>query len=65
MCRVPWQGGGVIVAEIQADLEGHGVTVNSHEALDIYQSTKELQITGEGFKDGVKVTSEALGKAVS
>ena len=47
----------MIVAEVQAHLEGHGVTVNSHETLDIYQSTKKLQITGEGFKDGVKVTT--------
>lgn len=52
-----WQDGGVIVAEVQAHLEGHGVTVNSHEALVIYQSTKKLRVTGEGFKDGVKVTT--------
>lgn len=47
--------GGVIVAEVQADLEGHGITVDSHEALDIYQSTSKVKVTGDGFKDGVKV----------
>eukprot|EP00752_Nemacystus_decipiens_P008845 g7893.t1 len=49
------EDGGVVIAEIQADLEGHGVSVQSHESFDIYQSTKSIQIAGEGFVDGIKV----------
>ena len=44
-----------MIAEIQADLTGHGVTVESHETFDIYQSTKQIKIQGDGFVDGIKV----------
>lgn len=49
------EDGGVVIAEIQADLSGHGVSVQSHESLDIYQSEKSIQITGSGFVDNMKV----------
>lgn len=44
-----------MIAEVQADLTGHGITVVSHESFDIYQSTKQIIISGDGFVDGVKV----------
>lgn len=47
--------GGVVIAEVQADLTGHGITVETHESFDIYQSTKQIAISGNGFVDGVKV----------
>lgn len=41
---------GVTVGEIQADLSGHGVKVDSHEEVNMYQTkTKSLTISGEGF----------------
>ena len=53
------EDGGVVIAEIQADLEGHGVSVQSHESLDIYQSDKSIQIAGSGFVDGIKVGQQS------
>lgn len=44
--------GGVVVAMVQADLDGHGITVANHESLRIYQSTKSIEIIGSGFVDG-------------
>ncbi|CAM9721966.1 unnamed protein product [Ascophyllum nodosum] len=49
------QDGGVTVAVVQANLEGHGITVNSHEEINIYQSTKRLHVSGAGFKEGLMV----------
>eukprot|EP00752_Nemacystus_decipiens_P018630 g16704.t1 len=49
------EDGGVVVAEVQADLGGHGVSAQSHDRLHIYQSTKSIQIAGEGFFDGILV----------
>lgn len=48
--------GGVVIAEVQADLDGHGVTVENHESLDIYQSTKSIKIAGSGFADSTKAS---------
>lgn len=53
--------GGVVIAEVQADLSGHGVSVQSHESLDIYQSTKSIQITGSGFVDDMKASLLFVG----
>lgn len=50
---------GVVIAEIQADLSGHGVSVQSHESLDIYQSTKSIQIAGSGFVDNMKASKRS------
>lgn len=44
-----------MIAEVQADLTGHGITVVTHDSFDIYQSTKQIVISGAGFVDGVKV----------
>lgn len=49
------QDGGVVIAEVQADDEAHGITVEDHESIDIYQSTKELKISGQGFLTDTKV----------
>lgn len=49
------QDGGVVIAEVQADLEAHGITVEDHDAINIYQSTKELKISGNGFLSDTKV----------
>lgn len=49
------QDGGVVIAEVQADDEAHGITVEDHESIDIYQSTKELKISGQGFLPDTKV----------
>ena len=46
------QLGGITIAEMQADLEGHGISVNSHEDINIYQSSKVLAISGSGFRTG-------------
>ena len=43
------------MAVVQANLDGHGINVNSHEEISIYQSTKQLQVSGVGFRDGLKV----------
>jgi len=47
--RIDPKYGGVIVAEVQADLGGHGVTVNANEAKIIYQTDPSLVVTGSGF----------------
>lgn len=46
------ENGGVVVAMVQAELSGRGITVDNHEILSIYQSTKSIEITGSGFVDG-------------
>ncbi|CAN0022883.1 unnamed protein product, partial [Chrysoparadoxa australica] len=40
--------GGTLLAQVQADLGGHGVAVDKNEAA-IYQSTPSFIITGTGF----------------
>lgn len=50
------EDGGVVIAEVQADLDGHGITVQNHESLDIYQSTKSIKIAGSGFLENTKVS---------
>ena len=58
--RIDPKYGGVTVAEVQADLGGHGVTVDSTSADQfVYQSTKHLTVKGSGF-DHVK-TEEGFG----
>ncbi|KAG5177614.1 peptidase S1 and S6, chymotrypsin/Hap [Tribonema minus] len=47
---------GRIIAEVQADREGHGVTVETHVEKHIYQSTPTLEIDGVGFNpDGTQL----------
>uniref|UniRef100_A0A7S2SQB8 SbsA Ig-like domain-containing protein n=1 Tax=Rhizochromulina marina TaxID=1034831 RepID=A0A7S2SQB8_9STRA len=47
--RIDPDFGGVTVAEVQADLGAHGVTVQSSPEQKIYQSSSELTIRGDGF----------------
>mmetsp|Transcript_22391 Transcript_22391/g.28987 ORF Transcript_22391/g.28987 Transcript_22391/m.28987 type:complete len:917 (-) Transcript_22391:557-3307(-) len=48
--RIDPKFGGVVVAEVQADLGGHGVTVTANPDLIIYQTDPSLIIQGSGFK---------------
>ncbi|CAN0066429.1 unnamed protein product [Pylaiella littoralis] len=41
--------GGVTIAEMQADTKGHSISVENHEEVSMYQSTKVLTIAGIGF----------------
>lgn len=43
---------GVTIAELQADMEGHGISVETHEDISMYQSTSFLTVAGAGFKPG-------------
>ena len=53
--RIDAKFGGVTVAEVQADLGAHGVTVETTSDKRLYQSSKTLTILGNGFNDtGVK-----------
>lgn len=45
------EDGGVVVATVKAN-----VMVQDNESLHIYQSTKEVQVTGSGFEDAVIVS---------
>ncbi|CAM9929044.1 unnamed protein product, partial [Phaeothamnion confervicola] len=40
---------GLLIAEVQADLEGHGVMVMTHSDQKVYQSTPTITIDGVGF----------------
>lgn len=60
LTRAGMQDGGVVVAEVQADLEGHGITVETHDEINMYQSTKKLEIIGKGFQPGTKVRPVTL-----
>ena len=42
-------GGGITVAEVQADLDTHGVTVESTPNERAYQSTGKISVIGQGF----------------
>eukprot|EP00752_Nemacystus_decipiens_P008235 g7364.t1 len=50
--------GGVMVAVVQADLDMHGVRVQTRKSLRVYQSTKSIEVEGSGFADGMKVRFE-------
>jgi hypothetical protein len=47
--RVNADGGGIVVAEVQADLDTHGVTVESTPNERAYQSTGKISVIGTGF----------------
>jgi len=47
--RVNADAGGLTVAEVQADLDVHGVTVESTPNERSYQSTGRISVIGEGF----------------
>ena len=56
--RIDPKYGGVIVAEVQADLGGHGVTVNANEGKIMYQTDPSLVIEGQGFAHVREVKNE-------
>ncbi|CAN0080830.1 unnamed protein product, partial [Ectocarpus sp. 6 AP-2014] len=41
--------GGVTIAEMQADMKGHSLSVETHDEVTMYQSSKVLTIAGQGF----------------
>ena len=47
--KVNADGGGITVAEVQADLDVHGVPVESTPNERAYQSTGTITVIGEGF----------------
>lgn len=56
--------GGVMVAEVQADLGPHGVTVESSPDTRIYQSTPTFQISGSGFNTTTAINSLKWGNSL-
>mmetsp|Transcript_15654 Transcript_15654/g.51230 ORF Transcript_15654/g.51230 Transcript_15654/m.51230 type:complete len:939 (+) Transcript_15654:110-2926(+) len=59
--RIDPKFGGVIVAEVQADLGGHGVTVNANEAKIMYQTDPSLVVEGSGFAHVREVEEKNFG----
>jgi len=60
--------GGIVVAEVQADLGAHGVTVESTPDEKMYQSQGSLIIIGEGFnetKNTLRFANGLRGKGVN
>merc|ERR1719174_2923190 len=49
--RIDAKYGGVTVAEVQADLGAHGVTVETTSDKKYYQSAPELKVIGHGFNE--------------
>mmetsp|Transcript_21649 Transcript_21649/g.66561 ORF Transcript_21649/g.66561 Transcript_21649/m.66561 type:complete len:957 (+) Transcript_21649:165-3035(+) len=49
--RIDAKFGGVTVAEVQANLGGHGVTVETTSDKKYYQSASEIKIIGHGFNE--------------
>jgi hypothetical protein len=49
--RIDAKYGGVTVAEVQANLGGHGVTVETTSDKKYYQSASELKVIGHGFNE--------------
>uniref|UniRef100_A0A7S3NKQ2 Uncharacterized protein n=1 Tax=Aureoumbra lagunensis TaxID=44058 RepID=A0A7S3NKQ2_9STRA len=49
--RIDAKFGGVTVAEVQADLGAHGVTVETTDDKRLYQSSPKLTILGHGFNE--------------
>mmetsp|Transcript_22829 Transcript_22829/g.71557 ORF Transcript_22829/g.71557 Transcript_22829/m.71557 type:complete len:913 (-) Transcript_22829:693-3431(-) len=47
--RIDPKFGGVVVAEVQVDLGGHGVAVEANPSLIMYQTDPSLVVKGEGF----------------
>lgn len=49
-----------MVAEVQANLEGHDVSISvqGHEDINLYQSTPTLLINGNGFAQDTKVRNK-------
>eukprot|EP00608_Synchroma_pusillum_P009885 CAMPEP_0198428070 /NCGR_PEP_ID=MMETSP1452-20131203/6326_1 /TAXON_ID=1181717 /ORGANISM="Synchroma pusillum, Strain CCMP3072" /LENGTH=894 /DNA_ID=CAMNT_0044148453 /DNA_START=16 /DNA_END=2700 /DNA_ORIENTATION=+ len=61
---------GVLVAEVQADLDAHGVSVDDNPTNLIYQDMPDLVINGEGFnpdasKNKLRFANGLLGAGVN
>ena len=56
---------GVTIAEMQSDLNGHDISVETHENINIYQSAKNLAIAGTGFRPGESVARHIRWSCVS
>jgi len=66
--RVDPSYGGIVVAEVQADLGAHGVTVESTPEEKFYQSQGSLIILGTGFnatKNTLRFANGLRGKGVN
>lgn len=59
--RLNLASGGVLVAEVQANLGAHGVSVRSTPDVSIYQTTSELTINGDGFSPDSNILRFANG----
>ena len=53
--RIDPKFGGVIVAEVQVDLGGHGVTAVANPDLLLYQNAPSISIKGEGFAHALTI----------
>lgn len=45
------EGGGVVVAVVRAE-----ITIQDNESLFIYESARQVQVTGRGFTDDMRVS---------
>ncbi|KAH8065342.1 hypothetical protein JL721_8301 [Aureococcus anophagefferens] len=68
--RIDSKFGGVTVAEVQADLGAHGVTVETTSDKKYYQSAPELTILGHGFNESSSLNvlrwgNKLMGKGVN
>lgn len=67
MIRIDPDYGGVTIAEVQADLDAHGVTVESTPSERFYQSTGQIVVLGEGFSSSntLRFANGIRGKGVN
>lgn len=50
------EDGGITIRTILPIQDGNDIMVEDNESVHIYQSTKQFQITGSGFKDNTKAS---------
>ncbi|CAN0082302.1 unnamed protein product [Ectocarpus fasciculatus] len=58
--RLNPEDGGIVVGMVLSTLSSSDVTVKEDESVHIYQSTKQFQITGSGFKDDTKASGAII-----
>lgn len=51
--------------EMQVDMKGHGISVQAHENVNIYQSTTSLTVGGEGFRPSPDSTKFRFGNTLT
>jgi hypothetical protein len=59
--RLDAKFGGVVIAEVQADLGQHGVTIESTPEQKLYQDSPEVTIVGTGFNETFNLLRWANG----